>query len=70
MARTRLENVAISNSSEPVVGVIREEDFSMIMSQAFAAYGLSVMTDRALLDACSRLKLVQMLILPNMNEAR
>jgi len=37
------------------VGIIREEDFSVIMSQAFATYGLSVVTDRA----CARPVFVQ-----------
>ena len=32
------------------IGIIRE-DFSVIMAQAFATYGLSVVTDRALPDA-------------------
>ena len=45
------------NSTE--IGIIREEDFSVVMSQAFATYGLSVVTDRALPDARDGLKPVQ-----------
>jgi len=51
-------------------GIIREEDFSVIMSQAFATYGLSVVTDRALPDARDGLKPVQRRILAGMREAR
>ncbi len=51
-------------------GIIREEDFSIIMSQAFATYGLSVVTDRALPDARDGLKPVQRRILAGMREAR
>ncbi len=51
-------------------GVIREEDFSVIMAQAFATYGLSVVTDRALPDARDGLKPVQRRILAGMREAR
>ncbi|MEO8954350.1 MAG: DNA gyrase subunit A, partial [Ktedonobacteraceae bacterium] len=51
-------------------GIIREEDFSIIMSQAFATYGLSVVTDRALPDARDGLKPVQRRILSGMREAR
>jgi len=51
------------------VGIIREEDFSVIMSQAFATYGLSVVTDRALPDARDGLKPVQRRILAGMREA-
>lgn len=56
----------------PVVGAgnIREEDFSVIISQAFATYGLSVVTDRALPDARDGLKPVQRRILAGMREAR
>ena len=56
----------------PVVGAgtIREEDFSVIISQAFATYGLSVVTDRALPDARDGLKPVQRRILAGMHEAR
>jgi len=50
-------------------GIIREEDFSVIMSQAFATYGLSVVTDRALPDARDGLKPVQRRILAGMREA-
>src|SRR5579864_5366576 len=51
-------------------GNIREEDFSVIIAQAFAAYGLSVVTDRALPDARDGLKPVQRRILAGMREAR
>jgi DNA gyrase subunit A len=51
------------------VGIIREEDFSVIMSQAFATYGLSVVTDRALPDARDGLKPVQRRILAGMRDA-
>lgn len=71
MARTRLGNAASNGNSDAlVVGVIRDEDFSMIMSQAFATYGLSVVTDRALPDARDGLKPVQRRILAGMREAR
>src|ERR1700693_3847733 len=56
------------NSTE--IGIIREEDFSVVMSQAFATYGLSVVTDRALPDARDGLKPVQRRILSGMREAR
>ncbi len=62
MARTT------ENSIE--IGSIREEDFSVVMSQAFATYGLSVVTDRALPDARDGLKPVQRRILAGMREAR
>ena len=45
---------SIDNSQE--TGIIREEEFSVIMAQAFATYGLSVVTDRALPDARDGLK--------------
>ena len=45
------------NSAE--IGTIREEDFSVVMAQAFATYGLLVVTDRALPDARDGLKPVQ-----------
>ena len=51
-------------------GAVREEDFSVIMGQAFATYGLSVVTDRALPDARDGLKPVQRRILAGMREAR
>jgi DNA gyrase subunit A len=51
------------------MGIIRE-DFSVIMAQAFATYGLSVVTDRALPDARDGLKPVQRRILAGMREAR
>ena len=56
------------NSTE--VGTIREEEFSVIISQAFATYGLSVVTDRALPDARDGLKPVQRRILAGMRNAR
>src|SRR5258708_15819952 len=52
------------------IGIIREEDFSVVMSQAFATYGLSVVTDRALPDAREGLKPVQRRILPRIREPR
>ena len=58
----------IEDSTE--IGIIREEDFSVVMSQAFATYGLSVVTDRALPDARDGLKPVQRRILAGMREAR
>ena len=51
-------------------GNIREEDFSVVMAQAFATYGLSVVTDRALPDARDGLKPVHRRILAGMREAR
>src|SRR5436305_4830861 len=51
-------------------GTIREEDFSVVMTQAFATYGLSVVTDRALPDARDGLKPVQRRILAGMRDAR
>ncbi|GCE13180.1 DNA gyrase/topoisomerase IV subunit A [Tengunoibacter tsumagoiensis] len=50
-------------------GIVKE-DFSVILSQAFATYGLSVVTDRALPDARDGLKPVQRRILSGMLEAR
>src|SRR5215467_11436979 len=50
-------------------GVV-QEDFAVVMSQAFATYGLSVVTDRALPDARDGLKPVQRRILAGMREAR
>src|SRR5579864_1207350 len=50
-------------------GTIREEDFSVVMAQAFATYGLSVVTDRALPDARDGLKPVQRRILSGMRDA-
>jgi DNA gyrase subunit A len=64
MARTTENNTTI------ITGAIREEDFSVIMAQAFATYGLSVVTDRALPDARDGLKPVQRRILAGMREAR
>ncbi len=51
-------------------GTIREEDFAVVMSQAFATYGLSVVTDRALPDARDGMKPVQRRILAGMRDAR
>ena len=62
MART------IDNTSG--AGIIREEDFSLVMAQAFATYGLSVVTDRALPDARDGLKPVQRRILAGMRQSR
>ncbi len=58
------------NTTTVETGAIREEDFSVIMAQAFATYGLSVVTDRALPDARDGLKPVQRRILAGMREAR
>jgi len=58
------------NSTTAETGIIREEDFSVIMAQAFATYGLSVVTDRALPDARDGLKPVQRRILAGMRAAR
>src|SRR5579864_8758241 len=62
--------MARSIENSPETGIIREEDFSVIIAQAFAAYGLSVVTDRALPDARDGLKPVQRRILAGMREAR
>jgi DNA gyrase subunit A len=59
-----------NNATTIETGAIREEDFSVIMAQAFATYGLSVVTDRALPDARDGLKPVQRRILAGMREAR
>ncbi|HEV2662504.1 MAG TPA: DNA gyrase subunit A, partial [Ktedonobacteraceae bacterium] len=61
----------MARSPEELVetGIVRE-DFSVIMAQAFATYGLSVVTDRALPDARDGLKPVQRRILAGMREAR
>src|SRR5215467_14280720 len=64
MART------IDTPTTTETGNIREEDFSVIISQAFATYGLSVVTDRALPDARDGLKPVQRRILAGMRDAR
>src|SRR5947199_6358533 len=64
MARITENNTAFET------GIIREEDFCMIIAQAFATYGLSVVTDRALPDARDGLKPVQRRILAGMREAR
>lgn len=58
------------NNTTVETGIIREEDFSVIMAQAFATYGLSVVTDRALPDARDGLKPVQRRILAGMRAAR
>jgi DNA gyrase subunit A len=62
--------MARSTENSTEIGIIREEDFSVVMSQAFATYGLSVVTDRALPDARDGLKPVQRRILAGMREAR
>src|SRR5438874_2528923 len=51
-------------------GNVREEDFSVIMSHAFATYGVSVVTGRARPDGRDGLKPVQRRILAGMREAR
>ncbi len=66
MYKIWLENIDTSTE----VGTIREEEFSVIISQAFATYGLSVVTDRALPDARDGLKPVQRRILAGMRNAR
>ncbi|MBE3559020.1 MAG: DNA topoisomerase [Ktedonobacteraceae bacterium] len=65
MARTTPDITLEENEN----GIIRE-DFAVIMSRAFATYGLSVVTDRALPDARDGLKPVQRRILAGMREAR
>src|SRR5260370_8522594 len=62
MAR-RIEN-------SPETGTMREEGFAVVITQAFATYGLSVVTDRALPDARDGLKPVQRRILAGMRNAR
>src|SRR5437588_9020502 len=59
-----------SNNNGNSMGAIREEDFSVIMAHAFATYGLSVVTDRALPDARDGLKPVRRRILVGMREVR
>src|SRR5437870_11759621 len=63
-----MARVTENNTAE--TGIVREEDFSVIMAQAFATYGLSVVTDRALPDARDGLKPVQRRILYCMWAAR
>src|ERR1700737_255294 len=63
MARAVTDNTSDEN------GIIRE-DFSVVMAQAFATYGLSVVTDRALPDARDGLKPVHRRILAGMRDAR
>ena len=60
----------VTENTTTEIGIIREEDFSVVMTQAFATYGLSVVTDRALPDARDGLKPVQRRILAGMREAR
>ena len=62
MARTTVDTT--------VENGIVQEDFSVILSRAFATYGLSVVTDRALPDARDGLKPVQRRILTGMLQAR
>jgi len=62
MARTTVDTT-IEN------GIV-QEDFSVILSRAFATYGLSVVTDRALPDARDGLKPVHRRILAGMLQAR
>src|SRR5579875_574394 len=63
MARTT------ENTVEEETGIV-QEDFAVIMSRAFATYGLSVVTDRALPNARDGLKPVQRRILAGMRDAR
>ncbi len=63
MARTTIDDNTLET------GIV-QEDFSVILSRAFATYGLSVVTDRALPDARDGLKPVQRRILSGMLEAR
>ena len=71
MARTRETTTGqLNGNNGNGTGGIREEDFSVIMAHAFATYGLSVVTDRALPDARDGLKPVQRRILAGMREAR
>src|SRR5438874_379338 len=60
----------VTENNTVETSLIREEDFSVVMAQAFATYGLSVVTDRALPDARDGLKPVQRRILAGMREAR
>src|ERR1051326_2846413 len=60
----------VTENTTAEIGIIREEDFSVVMTQAFATYGLSVVTDRALPDARDGLKPVQRRILAGMRDAR
>jgi DNA gyrase subunit A len=60
----------VTENTTAQIGIIREEDFSVVMTQAFATYGLSVVTDRALPDARDGLKPVQRRILAGMRDAR
>jgi DNA gyrase subunit A len=60
----------VTENSTTESGIIREEDFSVVMTRAFATYGLSVVTDRALPDARDGLKPVQRRILAGMRDAR
>src|SRR5437588_1040322 len=60
----------VTENTTTEIGIIREEDFSVVMTQAFATYGLSVVTDRALPDARDGLKPVQRRILAGMRDAR
>src|ERR1700730_6314764 len=66
MARNSTDDVDTTIAEN---GIVRE-DFSVILSQAFATYGLSVVTDRALPDARDGLKPVHRRILAGMREAR
>ena len=66
-AATQMARITESSTE---IGIIREEDFSVVISQAFATYGLSVVTDRALPDARDGLKPVQRRILAGMRDAR
>src|SRR5712692_1762712 len=65
-----MARITENNNTTTEGGIIREEDFAVIMAQAFATYGLSVVTDRALPDARDGLKPVQRRILSGMRDAR
>ncbi|GHO50055.1 DNA gyrase/topoisomerase IV subunit A [Ktedonospora formicarum] len=65
-----MASVSENTTGNTVETGIVQEDFSVIMAQAFATYGLSVVTDRALPDARDGLKPVQRRILAGMREAR
>src|SRR5919202_1618934 len=54
------------DSANNPIGTIKLEEFGALMERAYAAYGLSVVTDRALPDARDGLKPVQRRILYGM----
>src|SRR5579875_3038473 len=59
-----------TENTTPEIGIIREEDFSVVMTQSFATSGISVVTGRALPDARGGVNPVQRRILAGMREAR